>query len=156
MAYAEEHWPEELTLDNWVDVQTVYVMDPKVLIPVSSTTHEPQTKFAISVCLGRSWNDLINDRSKPRVQHWDDAILVADIDRLLFAELKGNRGGFTAYNCAQCGGGLGAARCNSCGISFPEDRSRCPNYTSLPSKLIKLLRDSGHVFGLDPERLLIG
>ena len=151
MAYAEEHWPEELILDTWTDFQEVYVQDPTDL----NERGYPRTKFVVSLGLGRPWNELINDHTKPKVEQWDDAIIIASVDPLISAELKGGRGGFTEFNCAHCGGGLGLTACTSCGATFHDDHFRCGWHTPLPTKLIKLLRDNGHEFALDPERLLV-
>jgi hypothetical protein len=155
MAYAEEHWPEELILDDWTDFQQVFVQDPTDLVR-GAFGITPRTKFVISLGINRKWNDLINDHSRPEVDQWDDAIAITSVDPLISAELKGGRGGFTEYNCAHCGGGLGLTSCTACGTRFPDDPFRCGWNTPLPPKLIELLRSNGHEFALNPERLLVG
>jgi hypothetical protein len=154
MAYAEEHWPEELVLDDWVDYQLVHVQDPTDLVR-GSLNPTPRTKFAIGLGLNRSWNDVHDDGSVPRVQQWDDAISITSLDPLVSEEFRGGRGGASSYNCARCGGGLGLTTCHGCKVSFPRDNYRQGGNTPLPAKLINLLRDNGHEFALNPERLLI-
>lgn len=150
MAYAEEHWPESLRLDDWVNFQEVYLDDP-----TDQDVHgNPETKAVVYVCLNRDWDEIRGDRTKTAVQVWDDAISFATLDSLEGSELQGGRGGGTEFVCAHCGGGLGLSICYECKNRFHDDQYRKGTCISLPPKLIKLLRESGHEFALDPERLL--
>jgi hypothetical protein len=155
MAYAEEHWPEELILDDWASFQTVRLADPTDLARGVLGSAVPRTKFVISIGLDCKLAELSNKRDERNVELWDDAIVITSVDPLVSAELRGGRSPRNEYNCAYCGGGLGFTSCTACHLSYSDDSSRSSCVTPLPPKLIKLLRDNGHHFGLNPERLLL-
>lgn len=147
MLYAEDNWGDELIQDNWVDVIRFHIQDPTNL----SKNGSPMTTHTLMVTINRDWNELINDHSKPESQLLDDAIMEMSLDPLIMNELKGGRGGFTQYNCAFCGHGLGLSGCNCCHHNFRDDQFRCGWDTPLSSKMVKFLQANGHVFKMNPK-----
>jgi len=150
VAYAEEHWPEELILDDWKGVRNVLLDDLSKL----NNLGRPHTMFTGVVTLSRDWNDLTDDDTKPLVELFDDAIGIFSTDQFISSELWGGRGGGSMYYCAHCGGCLGVKKCTACGMTFSDDGYRTGWGIPMPPKLIKQFRDRGHQFALDPERLL--
>lgn len=146
MAYADKYWPEQLVPDTWVDYSEFLVDDPANLAEDGG----PTSKFVVGYALRRSKNTLYNDWSKPRSELFDDAIIQMSIDSFVSSELRGGRGGYCNYNCANCGAGLGLHGCPNCGLSFRDNGVRSGWNTPLPPKVVRLLKDAGHEFGVDP------
>jgi len=146
IAYAEENWGDELILDDWIDYVRMYVQDPSDLDECES----PKTKAVVHLTTYRGWNTIINDHGKPESVVINDAIAVMTLDPFEAYEVKGGRGGYTEFNCAYCGGGLGLNHCHSCGQQFRDDYFRCGWYTPIPQKIVELLEESGHIFQMDP------
>lgn len=145
ISYAEEHWGDELVLDNWASHIAIYVQDPSDL----TERETPKTKAVVYFTTDREWNDII-DRSKPKSEVINDNIVIATLNRLEGNELKGGRGSYTHFNCAYCSAGLGGSGCTECGHRFRDDHFRSGWYTPLPKKLVDLLEQSGHIFKRDP------
>lgn len=147
MAYGEQHWGDELVLDNWVDYCEIYVQDPSDL----DNRDRPKTKAVVYFVINRDLNALINDHGKPESEQYDEAIVKATLNIFEARELKGGRGGYTLFNCAYCGEGLNLTCCPGCGHHFKDDRFLSGGSSPLPPKLVKLLRESGHAFHIDPS-----
>lgn len=150
--FAENNWGSELVVDDWVDVLTIYVQDPSDLFTDRYHRDYPRTKAVLYVALNRKLNELINDHSKPESELFDDAIAHMTLDHFSFDEIRGGRGGYTEFNCAYCGSGLGLSACGGCGHTFRDDQFRCGWSTPLSRKMVDFLRQSGHVFPVDPEQ----
>ncbi len=141
--YADDHWPEALLEDTWVDYMEVYIQDPAEL----DDTGTQLTKFVIAVGLSKPWRQVTNLPVREAVQYWDEAIAVASIDALESAELRGDRPRAVEYNCARCGGGLSFRACTACATAFRGNNGPLRGWNvPLPPKLIELLHDNGHVF----------
>ena len=151
LAFAENNWGEELILDDWIDVVEFYIQDPTHLVNDRYHHDSPRTKAILRASLSRDWNEIHNDGSKPKSQLIDEAISQMTLDSVVWHELRGGRGGFTEFNCAHCGAGLGLTACSGCGHRFRDDQIRCGWPTPLSPKMVKFLRESGHVFKVDPE-----
>jgi hypothetical protein len=151
MKFAEENWGSELILDDWVDVMTIYIQDPTDLFNDLYHKDQPRTKMVLYVTYNRDWNELINDGSKPESELMDDAVSQMTVDRVIYSELKGGRGGFTEFNCAHCGYGLNLTGCDGCGYRFDDNHYRSGWYTPLSRKMVEFLRQNGHEFKVDPE-----
>lgn len=151
MRFAEDNWGDELILDKWIDVVSFYVQDPTDLVNDPYHTDYPRTKAVLYVTLNRDWNEIINDHSKPESELIDEAISQMTLDPAVWHELKGGRGGFTEFNCAYCGAGLGLSSCSGCGHRFHDDHFRCGWYTPLSRKMIAFLREKGHEFKINSE-----
>lgn len=82
---------------------------------------------------------------------FDNAIVEMTVDPKIWHELKGGRGGYTDFNCAYCGYGLGLHGCGCCGHTFEDDHMRCGWNTPLSKKMVEFLQQSGHVFKQDPQ-----
>lgn len=154
IVYAEEHWDEHLIRDTWVGFVTVLVQDPTDLAE-GAFDSSPKTKRTVAVGLACSWGELTGNRRQPEVDRWNGAITVATVDPLEGSEIKGDRAGFTLFNCARCGGGLDQTFCHGCGVRYPEGDVRFPGWsTPLPPKLVELLQADGHRFEPNPHRPL--
>lgn len=151
MKFAEDNWGDELTLDDWHSVVEFYVQDPTDLVNDRYHKDCPRTKAVLYVTLSRDFNEIINDRSKPQSDMFDDAITQMTVDQKVWHELKGGRGGFAQLNCAHCGAGLGLSGCSGCGHRFRDDHCRSGWNTPLSRKMIAFLRENGHEFKVDPE-----
>lgn len=149
MQYAESNWTGDLILDTWVDFGEIIIQDPSVL----SSQGYPTTKFVVYFTVNRGWNEIANDHSAPEWKLWDQALSQMTLNRFEEDELKGGRGGYTDYNCAVCGSGLGLSGCPNCHHQFRDDHFRCGWQTPLPPKIVELLRKAGHVFSQDPALL---
>lgn len=147
MVYAAKRWEDHLILDDWVSCINFYVQDPSDL----NERQSPKTKAVVYVTTNRGWSDIINDHSKPESQMIDEALVIVTLDPFEGCEIKGGRGSYTESNCAYCGAGLGLTGCNGCGFSFSDDHMRCGWSTPLPSKIVALLEEHGHVFKKDPH-----
>lgn len=151
MKFAEDNWGDELILDDWVSVVEIYVQDPTDLVNDRYHQDYPRTKAILRVALGRDFDAIIHDRSKPQSELFDEAISQMTLDHVVWHELKGGRGGYMEFNCAHCGAGLSLSSCTGCGHRFCDDQFRCGWSTPLSRKMVAFLRDNGHVFKVDPE-----
>jgi len=151
MKFAEENWGDELILDDWMDIVEFYIQDPTDLINNRYHKDQPRTKAVLHVSLNRSFNEIINDCSKPVSELIDNAILQMTLDRVVWHELKGGRGAFTEFNCAHCGAGLSLSSCTGCGHKFEDNHFRSGWCTPLSRKMVAFLREKGHEFEVDPE-----
>ncbi len=151
MEFAEQHWGDRLILDDWVDVGEFIVQDPTDLVTNIYFQDQPRTKAVVRWATSRAWNEIHNDHSRPESVQIDEALVQLTLDRFIGAELKGGRGGYTDYNCANCGSGLGLHGCSGCGHWFRDNHMRCGWDTPLPAKVVELLRQSGHTFSIDPS-----
>ncbi|KKS69948.1 MAG: hypothetical protein UV41_C0040G0004 [Candidatus Daviesbacteria bacterium GW2011_GWA2_42_7] len=147
MIYAECNWWDMLVLDSWTDYGEVYLQDPMQL----DFRLRPHTVCIIHWTVNRQWNTLINDHRAPESKLWNKALVEITIDPIEGMEIKGGRGGFTEFNCAFCGYGLGLAGCENCGHTFADDGFRCGWSTPLPQKMTQLLRKAGHKFRKGPS-----
>ena len=151
MKFAEEHWGDELTLDDWVSVVEFCIQDPTDLVNNPYCADYPRTKTVLQLTLTRDLNAVTNDQSKPQSELFDDAISQMTLDNVVLYELIGGRGGFTEFNCANCGAGLGLSGCYGCGHRFRDDKMRSGWNTPLSRKMVEFLRENGHEFKVDPE-----
>lgn len=151
MRFANENWGNELILDDWVSVVNFIIQDPTDLVNDRYHTDSPRTKAVLYVALNRDLNEIINDRSKPESELFDEAISQMTLDRKIWSEIKGGRGGYTDYNCAHCGSGLSLSCCTGCGHRFHDDQFRSGWSTPLSRKMVAFLREHGHDFKIDPE-----
>lgn len=151
MKFAEDNWGDELILDDWDSVVEFYVQDPTDLVNDRYHKDYPRTKAVLRVTLTRDLNEVINDHSKPESELFDEVISQMTLDHVIWHELKGGRGGFTEFNCAHCGAGLGLSGCSGCGHRFRDDHFRCGWNTPLSRKMVTFLRENGHEFKVDPE-----
>lgn len=151
MKFAEEHWGDELILDNWESVIQFYIQDPTDLVNDRYHQDYPRTKAVLWVTLSRDFNFVINDGSKPLSELLDEVIMQMTLDHVIWHELKGGRGGFLEFNCANCGAGLGLTGCYGCGHRFNDDHFRSGWHTPLSRKMVAFLRENGHKFRVDPE-----
>jgi len=151
MDYAEKNWGADLILDNWIDFVTVVIQDPSILISSKFRKDSPKTISILSLTLTKGVNDFNNDHSRPESELYDEYIAEMTTDHVVASELKGGRGGFTHYNCAYCGSGLGLSGCNVCGHKFRDDQSRCGWSTPLSRRQVAHLQEQGHIFKQDPK-----
>lgn len=149
--FAEDNWDDELILDDWASAVTFYIQDPSELVNSKYLHDAPKTKAVLYVTLNRDLNETINDHSRPESELFDEAIVEMTADLAVWHELKGGRGGFTNFNCAYCGSGLGLSGCNGCGYKFRDDHSRCGWDTPLSRKMVEFLQENGLTFKKDPE-----
>ena len=149
--FAEDNWGDELVLDTWNSVLELHIQDPSELISIGYKKNQPITKAILYVALNRDLNEIINDHSRPESQLFDDAIVEMTIDDMVWHELKGGRGGYTDFNCAYCGSGLGLTGCGGCGHKFEDDHFRCGWSTPLSKKMVEFLQQNGHIFKKDPK-----
>lgn len=151
LAFAEQQWPEALIDDSWADFLIVHMEDP-------TGSGDPRKVHEIGVALNRPAAEVFDYESgipDPRIRKWNNATGLATLDPLLIIELRGDQ--FPEqriFNCSHCGGGLGDSQCAGCKASYPR-HGYTTEVVSLPPKLIALLRENGHEFGLQPERLLV-
>lgn len=151
MAYAEKNWGADLILDNWIDYVTVVIQDPSILISSKFRKDSPKTIAILALTLTKGVNSFNDDHSHPVSELYDEYIAEMTTDYVVASELKGGRGGFTHYNCAYCGSGLGLSGCRGCGHKFRDDQSRCGWSTPLSRRQVAHLQGQGHVFKQDPE-----
>ena len=151
MRFAEENWGDELIYDDWDSTVTFYIQDPTDLINDRYHKDYPRTKAILYVTLNCDLNEINNSVSSPGSELFDEAICQMTTDPLIWSELKGGRGGYTRFNCAHCGSGLGLAGCPGCGYRFRDDQSRCGGDDPLSRKMVQYLCDHGLKFGIDPE-----
>lgn len=149
--FAEDNWGGELILDDWNSFVELYVQDPTDLVNYRYRKDYPCTKAVLRVALTRDLNELLNDESKPESELLDDAISQMTLDHLIGHELRGGRGGFTGFNCVNCGAGLSLSSCTGCGHRFRDDQFRHGGNAPLSRKMVEFLRENGHKFGVDPE-----
>lgn len=151
MKFAEDNWGDELILDDWHSVVQFYVQDPTNLVSDRYHRDYPRTMAVLRVTLTRSLNEIIKDHSKPESELFDEAISQMTLDHVVWHELKGGRGGFTVFNCANCGAGLELSGCSGCRHRFRDDQMRSGWHTPLSRKMVEFLRETGHEFKVDPE-----
>ncbi len=151
MLFAEINWPEDLVLDTWESSLGIYIQDPTDLVNDRYHTNYPRTKAVLHVMLSRELNEIHNDHSKPESELIDDVIAEMTLDKFVCAELSGDRGGYTHFNCARCASGLGLSGCPGCGYKFHDDQFRCGGAAPLSRKMVTFLREKGHSFSVDPE-----
>lgn len=151
MKFAEDNWGNELVLDNWNCVVNFYIQDPTDLVNDRYHTDYPRTKAVLGVTLNRDLNKILNDNSKPESELFNDAVVQMAVDHFVLMELRGERGSYTMFNCAHCGGGLSLNRCNGCGFRFRDDHCRCGWDTPLSQKMVEFLQQNGHHFTIDPK-----
>jgi len=149
--FAETNWGAELILDDWVSVVEFYVQDPTDLVNDRYHTNYPRTKAILYVTLKRNLNEIINDHSKPESELFDEAISQMTLDRAVWDEIRGGRGGFIKFNCVHCGAGFSPSFFTGCDHQLQDDRSMCSYGTPLSRKMVAFLRESGHEFVVDPE-----
>jgi hypothetical protein len=149
LTYAQQHWGDHLIQRHWLEVGEVSIFDT-----VSLTDNHPTYMYTVGWTLDRRWDDVRNDRSQPLWQAWDKALLLVTMNGVEIAEITATGNGHSYYrNCAYCGGGLSSHRCTGCGRQYRDDGISYCWDAPLPPKIVKLLRDAGHKFDLDPERL---
>ena len=149
--FANANWGDELVVDNWVSVVEFFIQDPTDLVNDTYHTDSPRTKAVLGVALSRDLSSIINDRSKPTSELFDEAILHMTLDNVAWHEMKGGRGGYTEFNCAHCGSGLSLSSCMGCGHSFRDNQIRGGWNTPLSKKMVAFLQEAGHEFKINPE-----
>lgn len=146
LAYAREHWGNQIIRDNWVSCHQIWIQDPLEL----DEHGWPTEKAVVAICTAVEWDDIFLNHSKPTSQVLNDAIAVATLDFAEALECQGGRGGAAwSHNCSRCSGGLGLRKCSGCGCEF-RDQHSTGWITPLPPKVVDLLQKSGHVFAIDP------
>lgn len=148
--FANVHWGADLIEDTWKAVVDFHVQDPTDLTTGVYSDY-PRTKAVLYTALNRELGDIINDHSRPESELFDIAIAQMTTDLKVWHELKGNRGGYTEFNCYHCGAGLGLSSCTGCGHRFRDDHYRCGWQTPLSRKMVAFLRECGHEFAISPE-----
>jgi len=151
MKFAENNWGDELIMDDWVSIIEFYIQDPTDLVNDRYHCDYPRTKAVIRVTLNRDLNVISNDHSKPMSELLDEAISQMTLDHFVWQELKGGRGSFTMYNCANCGAGLLLTSCPGCGHQFKDDQLRSGWHTPLSRKMVAFLQQNNHEFKINPE-----
>jgi hypothetical protein len=148
--YGEQNWGSLLILDSWKSVVEIIVQDPSQLVTQGYRRDTPITVAVLGVALNRDLNDIINDHSHPESQLFDDSVAELTLDRAVWNEIKGGRGGYTEFNCAYCGAGLGLSGCSGCGHKFHDDGFRSGWHTPLSKKMVAHLEQHGHSFQKHP------
>ncbi len=146
-AYAEAHWPSELINDTWETVGVIVLDDPTQI----DQRGYPQTVGQLWWGLSAELNDLINQHHAPTSVIIDDHLVILTNNSLEAREMKGGRGGYTDFNCANCGAALSLNHCRNCGFTFRDDNFRCGGFSPLTPKMVSYLTTHGHIFGMDPE-----
>ena len=152
-------------LDTWESFVSISLDDPKQLL--SSKTKPspmpyadggynglkayPKTVGVLHFTTKREWNDVCNDHCKPRSEVIDADIVEVTLDHFVSAELRGGRGGYSRFNCARCGSGLGLRECSACKVRFDDDEYRCGGDTPLSRKMVQCCVQAGLSFETDPE-----
>lgn len=149
-AFAGENWGKELVEDTWRSFVDFHIADPSDLIREGISEGRPRSRAQLSVCLGRDWNEIGNDRTRPQSVQVDEAILQMTLDRIIGHELKGERGGFETANCAYCGDELGLGICGGCGHCFRDSEGAGGGHMPLSPRMVAFLTKHGHVFRKDP------
>lgn len=150
--YARDHWSDDLTLDDWVDVVQINLKDPTDLRKTGFSKGSPETKAIVLFTTTRKWHDIINDYSKPRSQVIEDA-LHGEITTNFFVAQELKKEGIPTteeYNCLRDGAGLLLTECTGCGRTFKDDRSRTGWYTPLPPSVAEYLISQGFEFEINP------
>ncbi len=153
MTYAEEYWGDQLIPIAGKDAGIVFIQDPTNLYTSGNKARRgsPKTMSVIYYTLSRRMEDILIDYSAPLSEVWNNGLVEVTCDYIVGTELAGHRGGYRDYNCAFCSYGLGRTSCKNCGNKFYDDygvRSSCS--TPLPERMVALLQENGHRFGLDP------
>ena len=149
--FAEDNWGDKLVNDTWTEVVLFNVEDPTDLVNDRYHTDQPRTKAILYIALNREINTLINDKSKPESELFDEAIVEMTLDVAVWDEIRGGRGGYAEYNCAHCGDGLNLSFCSGCGHKFKDNFFRKGWHTPLSRRMVKFLRDNRHEFAVDPK-----
>ena len=131
MQFAEDSWGSDLVLDDWVSAVKIYVQDPTDLFNDLYHKDQPRTKAVLYVTLKRDWSTIHQDQSRPTSELLDNIISQMTLDRMIFDELIGGRGGGIEFSCAHCGFGLGLSGCDGCGYRFKDNYFRCGGRTPL-------------------------
>jgi hypothetical protein len=147
MKFAENNWGGELILDSWDSVDAFLIQDPMDL----DQNQYPRTKVVLYVTFNRSWDDMLNDYSRPRSELMNDAVVQMSTDAFVWQELTGGRSKNNDFNCACCASGLDSSGCLSCGHKFKDDGVRCSWNTPLSRKMVEFLQQHGYVFEKDPS-----
>lgn len=144
--YARENWDRELILDpegdQWIEAVKVYLQNPRNFA----------IEQAVYVVLSQPWQQIIYDRSEPRSQLVNGAIVAVFKEKpLLYEAIEAVHAfGATAFfHCSGCGSPLEGYSCDVCGASFIYDSEDlesildskqsmgCP----LPPKLVKFINE---------------
>ncbi len=150
VAYARSHWGNELIEDTWQSVLQIILQDPTKLHPAPTGPGYPTTVTYLWLCLDRGYNKIHNDPSAPEFELLEKSIVFSTTDPAIAAELKGGRGAFTDYNCANCGGGLDLNYCTGCGVEFTDNHVRSGHRTPLSAEMVEKLQNEGFSFAVDP------
>lgn len=145
--FSASSWGKDLVLDNWDSVGTFIIQDPTRLTKLNY----PTTKNLIWCAFSEDVNKIINTHTNQTSEILNNNISVCTDSKLVWSEIRGGRGGYTFYNCANCGGGLGLYKCSSCNHQYEDNNFRAGWNTPLPKKIVELLIESGHVFPIDPQ-----
>lgn len=151
IAFSENNWGNELVEDTWSSVCQIILDDPTDLRTEGYGAGGPRTKAILCFGVNCDWNDLNNKRTKLHSEAIDDAIVILTLDAMVWHEIKGSRGGYTDFNCAHCGSGLGLSGCSGCGHNFKDNQFRTGWHTPLSKKMVACLLEAGHVFPINPE-----
>lgn len=155
MKFAEDNWGQELVYDSWKSSGCFYIQDPTDLVNDCYYKNHPRTKAVLYITFWREFDEIRNDESESQNELFDQAIMEMTLDRMIYDELKGGRGGFISYNCAHCGGGLDLTFCTFCRNTFSDNHFRCGWRTPLSRKMVNFLLENGHKFGIDPEKAML-
>jgi hypothetical protein len=152
IAYAEEHWAEQLIMSNWQDGGLVYLQDPSDLYERDSMFRKrPKTKAVVYYTTDRKLHEIWNDISTPESEIWGSSLVQFTTDHIFGREILGRKHSrHYDFNCAYCSYGLGLSGCDNCGFNFPDDGIRTGWSTPLPEQMVTRLIESGHRFQMDP------
>jgi hypothetical protein len=152
LAYAEEHWPEDLIEDTWELYVEALLIDTEDLYYRTGNR-----RFAVGAGLG-PLGPTDGASARERSLRIERSIITSTASRVEADELRSDRG--TAgtvelHCCALCGGGLGLEECYGCGRSRndgPQDRQ--DTFIPLPPSFIRRISETQHKFEIDPSRLV--
>jgi hypothetical protein len=113
--YAEEHWGKELIEVGAQDAIKVYLQDPNTL----------EVSHCAYIALSRPWLEIAKDKTKPKSELINEAIVYLTGDRLVFRELISAMPETISapvfFQCSGCGGELADNGCRMCKQTFAFD-----------------------------------
>jgi hypothetical protein len=139
MEFAQKAWSNSLYVDIWASSGKITLTHPNEVSDfrrLSSTT----TIFWSS---GRSWDDILGDRTKSKQQSWNDAIAIFSTDQIEGNEILGSRKAIYDVSCSNCGWGLTSLSCSGCGLPTKSKLLNRGSGIPLPDKFTPKLREKG-------------
>ncbi len=146
LTFARKHWGDQLVKRTWECTLTLAVQDPSKL----TSSNQPWHLFEICMALSADLNALNGKDYAPHSTVINDHIVYITHQPARKKELRGQRGGYSNYNCSRCSSGLGLESCK-CGFKFHDNKIRNGWDSALPQKVIAYLTNLGHTFVVDPK-----